>query len=200
MNSWKTTFLKDENWKGGWSLDEHTTESRLLPDGSFDNKYSELGSLLYQIKYQNKKDKIKIIAKKVCDYMKKNIMVTKYLSGIIPTPPSNTNREFQPVLSIAEEISKELGIQYMKDCLIKIKQTPLMKGINNSEEKQKIIEGAFKFKNANLTKNKKILLFDDIYETGITLREVAKTLKKEGLIQNLYVLTITKTRSKGVYQ
>ena len=75
-----------------------------------------------------------------------------------------------------------------------------MKGINNSEEKQKIIEGAFKFKNANLTKNKKILLFDDIYETGITLREVAKTLKKEGLIQNLYVLTITKTRSKGVYQ
>ena len=55
MNSWKTIFLKDENWKGGWSLDEHTTESRLLPDGSFDNKYSELGSLLYQIKYQNEK-------------------------------------------------------------------------------------------------------------------------------------------------
>ena len=132
--------------------------------------------------------------------MKKNIMVTKYLSGIIPTPPSNTNREFQPVLSIAEEISKELGIQYMKDCLIKIKQTPLMKGINNSEEKQKIIEGAFKIKSANLIKNKKILLFDDIYETGITLREVAKTLKNEGLMQNLYVLTITRTRSKGAYK
>ena len=51
MNSWKTTFLKDENWKGGWSLDEHTTESRLLPDGSFDNKYSELGGLLHETKY-----------------------------------------------------------------------------------------------------------------------------------------------------
>ena len=32
-------YLKDDNWKGGWSLDIHTTKSTLLPGGGFDNEY-----------------------------------------------------------------------------------------------------------------------------------------------------------------
>ena len=41
-------------------------------------------------------------------------------------------------------------------------------------------------------------MFDDIYQTGETLRAIARVLYKEGFVQNVYVLTVTKTRTKGV--
>ena len=31
------------NWRAGWSLDLHTVSSQLLPDGTFDTKYTEIG-------------------------------------------------------------------------------------------------------------------------------------------------------------
>ena len=137
MSEWKTQFLKDDNWKAGWSLDEHTIKSTLLPGGGFDNEYTELGKLVNEIKYHNAKNKIKPLAKKIYDFMKKKMMVTPYLSGVVPTPPSKTNREFQPVFNIAEELAKELKIPVFKDCLIKTKETPLMKEIADKEEKKK---------------------------------------------------------------
>jgi len=82
-----------------------------------------------QIKYHKAKNEIKPLVKKIYDFMKKKIMVTPHLSGVVPTPPSNTNREFQPVFNIAEELAKELKIPVLKDCLVKTKETPLMKGI-----------------------------------------------------------------------
>ena len=41
-------------------------------------------------------------------------------------------------------------------------------------------------------------MFDDIYESGETLKEISRVLHKEGGVQNVYVLTVTKTRTKGV--
>ena len=198
MSEWKTQFLKDDNWKGGWSLDKHTIKSTLLPGGKFDTEYTELGKLVNQIKYHKAKNEIKPLAKKIYDFMKKKIMVTPYLSGVVPTPPSNTNREFQPVFNIAEELAKELKIPILKDCLVKTKETPLMKGIVDKEEKKKILSGAFKIIKNDLIKNKKILLLDDIYESGETLKEISRILYKEGCVENVYVLTVTKTRTKGV--
>ena len=191
-------YLNDDNWKAGWSLDIHTIKSTPLPGGGFDNEYTEIGKLMHEIKYQNAKNKIKPLTKKIYDFMKKEMRVTSHLSGIVPTPPSNTNREFQPVFKIAEELAKELKIPVLKDCLVKTKETPLMKGIAHKEEKKKILSGAFKVIKNDLIKNKKILLFDDIYQTGETLRAIARVLYKEGFVQNVYVLTVTKTRTKGV--
>ena len=57
--------------------------------------------------------------------------VTSHLSGIVPTPPSNTNREFQPVFKIAEELAKELKIPIFNDCLVKTKNTPRIIGITD---------------------------------------------------------------------
>ena len=73
-----------------------------------------------------------------------------------------------------------------------------MIGITDKKKKKKILSGAFKVINNDLIKNKKILLFDDIYQTGETLRAIARVLYEEGFVQNVYVLTVTKTRTKGV--
>ena len=44
-------------------------------------------------------------------------------------------------------------------------------------------------------RGKKVLLFDDLYRSGSTLNEITNTLYEEGGVSDVYVLTITKTRS-----
>ncbi len=45
-------------------------------------------------------------------------------------------------------------------------------------------------------KGRNILLFDDLYRSGETLKAVAQILKNKAGVKNVYILTITKTRSK----
>lgn len=46
-------------------------------------------------------------------------------------------------------------------------------------------------------KGKTVLLFDDLYRSGETLNAVTKVLKEQGEVEDIYVLTITRTRTKN---
>jgi predicted amidophosphoribosyltransferase len=186
MKEWKTTKVLYGNWKAGWALDQHMM---LWPDRT------NIAEMLYQLKY-NKKDKSKIepLAEEICKFMKTRL-VTKWLSTIIPVPPSDTEREFQPVIEIAKSIGNKLKIDVCNDCVLKTKNTSFMKNMT-LEERERKLNGIFEVK-SNLIKNKKVLLFDDIYQTGSTLKEITKVLYSEGHVQNVYVLTITKTTTKS---
>jgi DNA processing protein len=46
------------NWRAGWALDLHTMSSQLLPDGSFENTRTEIGEMLYKLKYTGDKSMI----------------------------------------------------------------------------------------------------------------------------------------------
>ncbi len=171
-------------WKGGWALDQHFLTY---------NKRTEIGELIYQLKYKQNKNKIKPLVDKLYDFMKTRY-VTSWLYAIIPVPPSNTQREFQPVFELADSLGNKLKIKVYKNYLIKTKDTSTVKNIS-VDEKKKILSGVFKVKN-NAMENKKVLLFDDIYQSGSTLGEITKVLKSDGLVENVYALTITKTKTK----
>ena len=79
--------------------------------------------------------------------------------------------------------------------LIKVKNTEELKSIDEPEERQKILKGAFKV-NFNWMVGKKVLLLDDLYRSGSTLNEITDILYSQGKVENVYVLTVTKTRSK----
>ena len=83
----------------------------------------------------------------------------------------------------SEEIGKELanffGIPLITNCLIKIKETVPQVELADEERKENI-KGAFFIKNADLIKDKKILLVDDVYTTGATMTECARILKTVG--------------------
>ena len=186
MKEWKTTKVLYGNWKAGWALDQHMAQwpSR-----------TNIAEMLYQLKY-NKKDKNKIepLAEEICKFMKTRL-VTKWLSTIIPVPPSDTEREFQPVIEVAKSIGKKLKIDVCNDCVLKTKKTSFLKNMA-MEEKEEILNGIFEVK-SNLIKNKKVLLFDDIFQTGSTLKEITKVLYSKGQVGNVYVLTVTKTTTKS---
>ena len=185
MKEWKTTKVLYGNWKGGWALDQHMDQ---WPGRT------TIGEMLYQLKYNKDKNKIEPLAEEICKFMKTRL-VTKWLSTIIPVPPSDTEREFQPVIEVAKSIGKKLKIDVCNDCVLKTKKTSFLKNMT-MEEKEKLLNGIFEVK-SNLIKNKKVLLFDDIFQTGSTLKEITKVLYSKGQVGNVYVLTVTKTTTKS---
>ena len=43
-------------------------------------------------------------------------------------------------------------------------------------------------------KGKDVLLFDDLYRSGTTLKEITHMLYEQGKVKSVYIVTMTKTR------
>lgn len=181
------------NWKAGWALDIHTIKSIPLGNGKYDTTYTQTGKALNDLKYHNNYSQIDILANEVIAFLRTR-MVTPYINVIIPTPASK-NREIQPVFAIAKKVSQALGIPMDTSYIIKNKSTNELKSIDSPIEREKVLLNAFSLQDLRY-QNKKILLFDDLFRSGSTLKEITKILYYNGEVQNVYVVTLTKTRSK----
>ena len=181
------------NWKIGWAIELHTTKSILLDDGNFDTTYTETGEALNKLKYHNDYSQIKILSEIATDFLRTRV-VTPYIDVIIPAPPSNYDRERQPVFEIAKNISRNLKIDLDEEYIEKVKETNQLKSIENKKERENILNGAFRVPDLRY-KDKKILLFDDLYRSGSTLKEITEILYNAD-VNNVYVLALTKTRVK----
>ena len=180
-------------WKGGWALDLHTLSSTINSDGSYNNIKSEIGEALFLLKYRNDSRQIDFLVNELVEFLKTR-MVLKYLDVIIPVPAS-LQRESQPVYDICDKVGKLLDINTDFSFIEKIKETQQLKSIKDIEERKKIINNAFQVTDSNKYKNKKVLIIDDLYRSGTTLMELTHLLYDEAQVQNVYVVTLTKTRS-----
>lgn len=181
-------------WKRGFALDLHTLSS--TPIGyneyghlEFDTKRSEVGDLLYKLKYHSDQTSIGKIAK----------AVEKFMQGwgldidmLIPVPAS-TKREVQPVLVLAEAISKKLGIP-LSSCVTRKRNTPQLKNVYDLDARLKLLEGLHEI-DKSATKGKRVLLFDDLYRSGATMNAITTDLYEKGKAAAVFALTITRTRS-----
>lgn len=112
---------------------------------------------------------------------------------VIPVPMYYRNkniRGYNQTELLAEKISELLKIEYLNNVLIKRFQNQRQSELG---EKNRIenVKNVYFLKDEELIKQKNILLIDDIYTTGSTIRECIKTLKKAD-IKNIDVLVIAK--------
>jgi ComF family protein len=101
-------------------------------------------------------------------------------SILTPVPISKDKRRirnFNQAEEIAKELSCKLKIPLRCDILLKTKSTPQQVGLPSCERKENI-KNAFGILNAKKMTSKKILLVDDVFTTGATMEECAKTLKR----------------------
>ncbi len=182
-------------WRWGWALDVHTVQSRRLPDGKLDTQRTPLGERLYQLKYHNDISQISPIAEVVSYFIRTQVKVYAYLSAIIPVPPSNPDRPFQPVQELALEVGRRVEIPVATDYLKKIKKTPPLKDVDDTQSRKRHLRGAFVVADRRFA-GKYVLVLDDLYRSGETLSEVTRVLMQQGKVSKVFVLTITKTRTK----
>lgn len=88
-------------------------------------------------------------------------------------------RGFNQAEEIAKELGSFLGIPLITDCLRKTRETIPQVELPPKARKENI-KGVFSLREGKLVKNKKILLLDDVYTTGSTLKECARILKEAG--------------------
>ena len=176
-------------WDEGIVLDNHMLKSIFLgydENGKekFENTRTEIGELVYKFKYQKDKGSLTKIIDLIKDILEKWNLKEK-IDIVIPVPPSNKTREYQPVFEIAKEIAKLLNKECKTDILLKESNLQVKDGYN--------ISGTIK-QNKQFENKTNILVIDDLYSTGATLNEVCKTLKQDKNIVKIYCLVMTKTK------
>jgi competence protein ComFC len=182
------------NWKAGWALDLHTVSSRALADGIFDTEYTEIGQALYLLKYRFHRKSIKPLVQAAVSFIEAKPELHD-LDAIIPVPPSDENRPFQPVQRLAGGIAKKLDLAVSLGYLMKLRDTRPLKYLRDAQSRKEELETAFMVKDMRFA-GKDVLLFDDLFRSGETLREITHVLQTQGKVANVFVLTLTKTRTK----
>lgn len=185
------------NWKKGWAVDLHTESSIYQGVNEFghdryETKRTEMGEYVYKLKY---KSDLSVIPQ-IIEIIIKNIKGTdKITDAIVPVPPSKPRAHFKPVYEVAEALSKKTGVPFFKNAIIKQKKTPELKSITDPTKRQNALKDVFSLSPEIDFNNKKVLLIDDLFRSGATLKAITSILYYYGNVQDVYVLTLTKTRS-----
>lgn len=184
------------NWYKGFALDYHTTDSVYLGDDSygnprFDTNRSEIGELLYQLKYKND---LSVLAK-IIQYITNTIKGIEKFDFIIPVPPSKQDRSYQPVYIICKGLEKVYEIPFLNDAFFRKQVTQEIKYVADYSERIKLLKDSISFNGKYNLKNKNILLIDDLYRSGATLTVITDVLYNTAKVKKVSVLTLTKTRS-----
>lgn len=173
-------------------------------ENKYDDKY--FSTHMYLFKYEGiirnkiisyKFDDKPYLYKTFCEIFVKNKKVCEFLKNydiIISVPMykrKKNQRGYNQSELIAKEIAKKIeNIEYRNDILLKIKNTPKQSSLNKEQRKENL-KNAYVVNNNEYILNKNILIFDDIYTTGSTANECAKTLIEAGA-KDVGILTIAK--------
>ena len=180
-------------WKKGFAYDVHTLDSVYLgPDqfghAQFDTTYSEMGGYLKKLKYRNDKSVIPAMIALLDKF--KGIEKFDY---IIPIPPTDKNRKFQPVTELAVALGNRHGVQVLTDLLEKKAGGEQLKNVDDPDKRIELLKELIAILGKHDIMGKTILLVDDLYRSGATLNVATDTLKEAGA-ESVSVLTMTKTR------
>ena len=100
-------------------------------------------------------------------------------------------REFNQALLLADRIGRHLSLPVSCDYLIRTSPSPAQTTLPRKERLNNL-RGAFAVPRPEAVSGKDILLIDDVFTTGATVNQCAKTLRKAGS-GNVYVLTLSRT-------
>ena len=168
-------------WNAGWALGFHSAYA-----GATWNR-SETGELTYRLKYQGDLSVLPALVEQAAALIAEHPELAQ-VDAILPVPPS-TPRPNDPVSSFAKALAHKLGLAYLP-VLVKARQTTPQKEMHTLAQKQANVAGAFDLKSP--LKGKRLLVIDDLFDSGATLAEIDRLLRRAGAI-TVCVLTLTRT-------
>ena len=171
--------------------DTKTYFDRAAAVGAYEGTLAEA---IHLFKYRHKKGLGRALGRIMVEHISSNPSLFTLPSIIaIPVPlhPKRLReREFNQSLILTKEISNVFKIPILVDNLHRILWTRPQIELKG-EERLVNVKGAFALKNHKAIEDKSILLIDDVYTTGATVRECSKVLKKAGA-KEVYVFTLAR--------
>lgn len=158
--------------------------------------YDGIGRLLvHRIKFGGKRYPVPYLA---------NMMIDKFLDEaydsqvVVSVPISDQRRKkrgYNQSELLAKHIAKELNLDYVGDCICKIKHNIEQAKLSGNEREQNVV-GVYKVVDITAVKGKRVLVVDDVLTTGATMSEVSKMLYKAGA-SKVDGLTLCSTKYKS---
>lgn len=113
------------------------------------------------------------------------------VNAIVPVPlhpKRKRERGFNQAQIIAKELARIKGIELWDQLLVKIKNVPPQTSLR-VEDRVESVSGAFGIVKGEKIKERVVLLVDDVYTTGSTIRECSSVLKQAG-VKEVKALTV----------
>jgi len=147
---------------------------------------------LHMFKFSNRHSLKIPLGKIMADYLAANNGIDlSQIDIIMPVPLSRKkerSREYNQAKLLAEELSKHTGLAIDDESLKRVKETTPQFELSR-EERLKNLKDAFMA--SDEVKDKAVLLIDDIYTTGSTVKESSLALKRSGA-KRVCVLTLAR--------
>lgn len=145
-------------------------------------RYEEgVKEILHKIKFERRRDLLALFATDLADFLKRRAPLKDY-DFLVPVPldpQRRLEREFNQSGLLAAQLRKFADLALKKGVLYKKRSTPAQ-SLLGRESRLLNLEKTFEVRKKRLLRGKSILLIDDIFTTGATLEEAAKTLKNAG--------------------
>ena len=157
-------------------IEEHLGKASRLVDGYAASYYgvSNVGAAIHRSKYENGGDFPDFLLKKTLSVFGKKFRGIHF-DLVLYLPPTNSG---DLVKNFATKFARVIGVPISHE-LIKVRITQEQKMFQNSYSKHENVCGAFDI-DEDIVKDKYIVLLDDIYDSGATLKEVGKLLTQKG--------------------
>lgn len=157
-----------------------------LSTGLFEGALREA---VHQFKYRP----CRSLGKPLGDWMAERINVLIAIDMIMPVPlhvQRLRQRGFNQALLLAHRLSLRRNIPLSIDNLVRVRPTRPQVELTG-EERKRNVAGAFRLKRPAEVKGRRVVLVDDVFTTGATLQECARSLTRAGA-SHVYALTLAR--------
>ena len=160
--------------------------SRIFSGYLFDSPVAK--SLIHAYKFNHAKTLHNTISFLMMQWLVRQDLEQEFLAHnllVISVPLAKkreNERGFNQAALLAKDVAQAFSLPY-QELLLRVRNTLPQTKTMGPEERKNNIQGAFVFQPQNIdssVRDKNILLVDDVYTTGATMRECARVLRKNG--------------------
>jgi ATP-dependent DNA helicase RecQ len=171
-------------WPAGVTLSKHSLDG--------DEGRSEIGDLLDRFKYAGERRLAGPLARALATALRE-MPAFGGIDFIVHAPATTRRLRVPPTRDLARRLAKEMRVRCLLNFIACTRALAHQKDLFHPEEKRQNVHGAFRVCRAEFITKRKLLLIDDVFDSGATLEEIWRVLMHAGA-REVTVATITKTR------
>jgi len=167
-------------WSYGVALGMHSEEG----EGT---ERSEIGELLARFEYAGQRSLGRMLGEALAK------AVAPWRPEVVVHIPSSRRHAFEPACELARATARALRVRCLPRFIALTRAVQPQKDLTSLSEKKENVRGAFKVRRAELIRGRRVLIVDDVYDSGATLEEAWRVVDEAGAA-DITVAAVTKTR------